>query len=210
MRKEFRLEELPKWEKMIISLFGTELPLRQEWSNYKDIVKILDAVGKSEAENHTFLPNGGGLDLYACTDSEENNCIELNLNSTKHIVKPKKLIFQRFVEGDLEWAYFFLEADELEPSGVYEDLSYSEEELVEISPGEYIDRHYWETGHYNGNTLAKSARLVSRHLNGSFAVFSKASLYNANNRTYDGRHNKLKEEEFKNHIQEVIVYLNNV
>lgn len=209
MNNEFRLTELPKWEKLIESLFGSELPLHREWSNYEDIIKILDTIGKNEAENHTFLPNGGGLDLSACTNSKEHDCIELNLDSTTHIVKPEKLVFQRFEDGDLEWAYFFLEADELKSSGVYEDLLYSEEELVELSPGEYIERHFWDTGHYNGDTLSQNARLVSRHLNGSFAIFSKASLYNANSSTYDGRHSKLKEKGFKNHIQEVVVNLNN-
>ncbi|WP_214822299.1 MULTISPECIES: serine/threonine protein kinase [unclassified Exiguobacterium] len=210
MNDEFRSTELPKWEKMIKSLFGGELPLRKEWSNYEDIIKILDTIGKNEAENHTFLPNGGGLDLSACTNSKENSCIELNLDSTKHIVKPEKLVFQRFEDGELEWSYFFLETDELKPSGVYEDLLYSEEELVELFPGEYIDRYFWDTGYYNGDVLSKDARLVSRHLNGSFVIFSKASLYNANSSTYDGRHSKLKEERFKNHIQEVVLHLNNI
>lgn len=207
MKDEFRIEQLPKWEEMIKTLFNGEVPLNKEWHDREDIVEVLDFIGKNNALNHTFLPQGGGLDLLGCTLSNENECIELNLDSIGHVLKPKRLIFQWFSDADYEWAYFLLESELLQPSGVYEELLYPEEELVEISPGEYIQRGYWDAGEYYGKPLPKEARLIGRYLRGSFVTFSKASLYNANTRTYDGRHNKQSVESFKNHIQEVVTYL---
>lgn len=208
MKDEFREEQLPKWEEMIRKLFEGEVPLNKEWHDRKSIVEVLDFIGKDSALNHTFLPQGGGLDLHGCTLSNEDDCIELNLGSIGHVLKPKRLIFQWFSDADYEWGYFFLDSDTLKPSGVYEELLYPEEELVELTPGEYIERAYWDEGEYYGAPLPKQARLIGRYLKGSFVTFSKASLYNANTRTYDGRHNKQSVESFKNHIQEVVTHLN--
>ncbi|UCZ54995.1 hypothetical protein LGQ02_09835 [Bacillus shivajii] len=153
MRDEFGIKHLPKWEEMIKALFNGEVPLEKEWNNLYDIVKVMDYVGRSTAANHTFLPNGGGLGLHGCTVSSEAGCIELNLGSIAHILKPKKLTFQWFPNAEYEWAYFLLETETLGPSGVYESLAFNEEELVETSKGEYIERGYWDAGEYNGESL---------------------------------------------------------
>ncbi|MEN8699607.1 serine/threonine protein kinase [Bacillus infantis] len=207
MKDEFRNEQLPKWEEMIKTLFKREVPLENEWLDRGSINKVLDYIGTSQALNHTFLPKGGGLDLHGCVISNEPDCLELNLGSIAHVLKPKRLIFYRFEDADYEWAYFRLEADDLQSSGVYEELAFQEEELVEISPGEYIERAYWDAGEYYGQPLPKEARLIGRYLNGSFVIFSKASLYNANTSTYDGRHNTVKADGFKKYIQEVVTHL---
>jgi hypothetical protein len=204
MKEEFRNEQLPKWKKMIQNLFNEDVPLSKEWHDPKDIVKVMDFVGKNSALNHTFLPNGGGLDLHGCSFSNEEQCIELNLAGMGHVLKPKKLTFQWFANTDYEWAYFLLETETLKPSGVYEELFIGEEELVEISSGKYIERAYWDAGEFNGERLPKEARLIGRYLSGSLVSFSKASLYNNNSRTYDGRHNKQSPELFKKYIQGVV------
>ncbi|MFB5251184.1 serine/threonine protein kinase [Bacillus mycoides] len=207
MSDAFRITELPKWEEMIKTLFKGDVPLNKEWHDPKAIVEVLNFIGKNNALNHTFLPQGGGLDLTGCKLSNEDGCIELKLESIGHVLKPKKLIFQWLSDADYEWAYFLLELDSLEPSGVYGESSYPEEELVELSPGKYISRGYWDQGEYYGEPLPQEARLIGRYLKGSLVTFSKASLYNANSATYDGRHNKQSAESFKNHIQEAVTYL---
>ncbi|MBF0709390.1 serine/threonine protein kinase [Alkalihalobacillus hwajinpoensis] len=208
MKDEFRDEQLPKWKDMIQNLFEGEVPVSKEWYDKASIVKVLNFVGEYEALNHTFLPNGGGLDLHGCSFSNESQCIELDLGGIAHVLKPKKLTFQWFPNADYEWAYFLLESETLKSSGVYEELFYDEEELVEISPGEYIERAYWDEGYFDGERLPKEARLIGRYLSGSLAIFSKASLYNKNSRTYDGRHSTMSPEAFRNHIKEVVMYLN--
>lgn len=54
-----------------------------------------------------------------------------------YVTKPKKLTFQWFEEADYEWSYFMLEADTLDTSGVYDELAFKSEELVEIEKGKY-------------------------------------------------------------------------
>jgi len=48
--------------------------------------------------------------------------------------------------------------------------------------------------------LPESARPASRFLTGAFVFFSTRSTYNANPGTYDARHNKVSEEEFRAYI----------
>jgi len=199
-------EQLGRWKEMIDSMFNNDVPLNKEWTYRDNIIHWLDYIGGHDALNHTFLPDGGGLDLIGCSYANERDCIELNLGGMKHVLKPKKLTFQWFPNAKYEWAYFLLEADTLQP--VFPNPAFSEEEMVEISPAEYIERRYWDSGEYRGTPLPKSACLVARYIRGNFVIFSKASLYNKNPETYDGRHDKMSPEGFKNHIEKVIEYLN--
>lgn len=200
MISDFRKIELPKWKRMINGLFNGNVPDYMEWSEINDIIKVLDYVGKHDADNHTFLPDGGGLDLIGCKESNEEGCLEL-LFGTSHIVKPKRLILQHFPICEYEWTYFRLETNQLAPSGVYQSITRDYEELVELSAGNYISRRHWDIDDYNGQPLPHEARLIARVLNGSFVTFSKASIYNQNSDTYDGRHNKMSTGDFKAYIQ---------
>ncbi|WP_143960188.1 hypothetical protein [Litoribacter populi] len=42
---------------------------------------------------------------------------------------------------------------------------------------------------------------VTRWFRGSFVIFCKRSIYNRNPSTYDGRHNKMTTDEFRDYIQ---------
>lgn len=110
---------------------------------------------------------------------------------------------------DYEWNYFRLDTGTLNPSGVYNTEPYLDfEEITEINPGMYLPRSVGEEGYYgyddNGYEieLPKFARIVSRHLNGSFVIFCKTAAYNIFNfGTYDGRHNKYDSIEFEQYIR---------
>lgn len=117
-------------------------------------------------------------------------------------------MFEYFPEGDFEWAYFRIVTDDLPSSGVYENLSYNDEELTELSPCNYVERSVWEANEFEGQPLPDSARVITRILKGGLVIFNKASLYNANASTYDGRHSKYGVEGFRKHIIEVIKYIN--
>lgn len=204
MNNAFRNEQIIEWEKMIRDLFYEDVPNSRVWSNLDEIVEVLNFIGEAKrAENHTFLPDRGGLDLAGCSLSNEQHCIELDLGSFKRILKPKKLTFQ-ILNDNFECAYFFLEADNLNITGNGSDVIYNRQELVEVSPGNYISRIHWESDEYNGRKLPEEARLVGRYFkSGSFAIFSKASEYNLTKGTYDGRHGDLTASDFKKYIQEV-------
>ncbi|MCY9763258.1 serine/threonine protein kinase [Paenibacillus alvei] len=203
--KDFRDSQLPQWEKLILSLFDSaNIPQRKEITRKSEIIRILNAIGKSKVANHTFLPDGGGQDLTGCGESSETGCIELDLSGVV-IAKPYKLIFQSFPDASVEWSYFYLLTDSLKPSGVNGDRESIKhcEYLTEIRTGEYIDRAYAEYGEYKGKRLPESARMVNRILNGNFVIFSKASIYNLTDVLdgYSAPHQKFGEENFKNMIK---------
>ena len=200
-RKEFREKNLLEWEEIINGIFNFSVPSYCTWESHLDIIKIFNKIGSKPNSNHTFMPSGGGLDLSGANISHEENCIELKYGGLVDIVKPKKLIFN-YLGDNFEWAYFRLETEELEPSGIYEELpeKFISEELTEISPLHYEDRSIWEHGYYNGEPLPKSARAVSRFFKGTFLIVAKSSIYNQIPATYDGRHNKFNDKQYKEYM----------
>jgi serine/threonine-protein kinase len=158
------------------------------------------------------MPSGGGLDLEDVRVSHEEGCIELDFQLID-IVKPKRLLFESF-GYDHEWNYFRLEADELEPSGVYEvepgeepyEKTHDREEVTQIYPGQYEDYNYLENSSYREQEdyeyeRPKEMKHVTRWFRGSFVIFCKRSVYNRTPSTYDGRHNKMTTDEFRDYIQ---------
>lgn len=208
MMKEFRDEYLPRWAKLLKSLFKGNIPEFYEWTDTQDIIWILNVIGSSDALNHTFFPSGGGMDLISAIESHEKGCIEINTSGSINILKARKLIFQYFPEGDCEWAYFRIITDDLASTNFYGDLRDDNELVMELSPANYVDQYHWEDDEYNGRFMPLNARLVRRILKGDLVIFNKASLYNANPDTYDGRHDEFGVEGFRQHIKDVIEYLN--
>lgn len=200
-RRKFREKNLLEWEEIIKGIFNFSVPTNCTWESHLDIIKILNKIGSKPNSNHAFMPSGGGQDLSSANISYEENCIELKYGGLVDIVKPKKLIFN-YLGGNFEWAYFRLETDELEHSGVYKDLpeKYISEELTEISPLHYVNRSTWEHGYYNGESLPKSARTISRYFKGTFLIVAKSSIYNQIPATYDGRHNKFDDKRFREYM----------
>jgi len=192
-----------EWQELQKQLFPTAMPQRVIWENLNDIVYILNLIGSIRALNHMFYPTGGGMDLEGAKLGLEPNTIELIIDvNYADIVKPKRLIFESF-NADTKWNYFRIETGELEPTkirSVYKDS----EELIEIEPLHYIDRSYWDEGYYDGERIPSSARLVTRFMKGDFVIFSKISFYNHAPSTYDGRHNQMTTDEFREYIAEKV------
>lgn len=188
-----------EWRELQTQLFPNTTPQRVIWENLSDIVYILNLIGSTPALNHMFYPSGGGMDLEGAKLGLEANTVELvvDLNCVD-LIKPKRLIFENF-DTDTQWNYFRIETEGLEPTekgNIYFDY----EELVEIEPLHYIDRVYWDYGYYEGEKLPLGARLVLRHMKGDFVIFSKTSFYNRASSTYDGRHNQMTTDEFREYI----------
>jgi hypothetical protein len=196
-------KQIELWYSMLTELFAGGVPNSADWDDSNQIIKVLDFIGKHEAMNHTFLPRSGGLDLLGASKSNEEGLIELNLDNIAHLLKPKTLHFRWPEKSDVNWAYFYLETYEIDFSGVYKSVTGPGEELVEISPGKYIKRDYWDLGEYNGEPLPREARLIGRYEKGNFVTFSKASIYNRTSSTYDGRHDKMGFDVFEKHIKKV-------
>jgi len=228
---EKKSKQLTLWKKMITQIFNGEYTnfLRVNESlkiiDKNEIIQILKFVGENDALNHTFMPSGGGLDLSGAKDSFEDGLIELNFDESTLIVQPDSLLIH-LIGDNPEWWYLRLDSLPFKESGVYKEQKITEsekniktlyhgEQVVELSPGEYIDRLHWEVNNLGYDEdghevpLPENARLVTRKYNGgSYVIFPKFSSYNHNPATYDARHNKVNDENFKLYINNIVNYLN--
>jgi serine/threonine-protein kinase len=219
LSKNFHNRNQQQWFEIQSKLFPASIPSRVIWENISDIVNVLKLVCKYDFLNHVFFPDSGGLDLIDANFATEKGCIELNFQSI-HIVKPKRLLFESF-DYNPEWNYFRLESDSLPPVGSdltkktkkndnkkdgdlnsEEELEYSYEALSELSPGEYYsydilaDKNYYKDDYF----FTTYSRHIKRWSSGSFVIFGKRSVYNLISSTYDGRHNTMTTDEFRNYI----------
>lgn len=145
-----------------------------------------------------FYPTGGSFDIESAKLGSEDGCIEIFTGHVE-IVKPTKLIFTSFSDNS-DWNFFRLETENLNTSDVYGDRVVSSEELVEIEKGKYICRSYWDEEEFGGEKIPVNARLVTRHLNGSFVIFSDKCPYDALT-TVGVKHNELNSEDFVEYIK---------
>ncbi len=198
--ENFKIENDRDWKKIHQDIFGFTIPTHSEWTNIDDIIKVLNIVGGIPNSNHLFFPDGGELDLEGAKVSYEKGCIELDFGIA-YIVKPKALIFES-IDTEYEWNYFRLEANILSPTGLYEVRPDSvDEEVCELTPLEYVKRHHWDEGEYDGEKLPDTARPLIRYFKGSFVIFKKTSIYNSISATYDGRHSKFDTKGFRDYIE---------
>lgn len=205
----FRETNPLEWADVQARMFPVVVPTRAVWEDVDLIVDVLTLLGEKPNLNHLFLPSGGGLDLHRAARSvREPGCIEFITNGCVSLLKPRRLMFESFL-GDPQWNYFRLAADDLEPSGVYEDLDQSvgHEELTDIGRKIYAERLYWDCDEYEGGPLPPHSRPLMRYFRGAFVIFQKTSIYNRNPSTYDARHNNVSADGFREYIHNVITLL---
>jgi hypothetical protein len=215
LNANFHERNQEQWFEIQQKLFPTTFPKRVIWENINDIINVLKTLCLYDNLNHMFFPDGGGMDLEDVRLSAEEGCIVLDFQLID-IIKPKMLIFESF-GYDPEWNYFRLELDELEPSGVYEtekgeepfEKKYDREELTQIYPGQYENYDFLENSYYREQDdfeykKPQGMKNITRWFRGTFVIFNKRSTYNLTSATYDGRHNKMTTEEFRNHIQSAV------
>lgn len=202
---KFEIQNAQDWIKIQTDLFNSNIPEFREWTDKSDIVKVLNLIGKVKDSNHVLFSTGGGLDLEGATNSYEKECIELSFGYA-YVVKPSRLLFQAF-EDKPEWNYFWLETEELTPSGVYEDDNepFENEEVLELSQGHYISMAHDETKEYNGEELPKTTRIVIRVSKGTYLIVKKLGPYNDNSLAYEGFHNTMDYKEFYQFIKKAAV-----
>ncbi|WP_050377989.1 hypothetical protein [Chryseobacterium sp. Hurlbut01] len=194
---------MSKFNTTINEIFPHGIPLKSEWLDHQEIINVLNKVGGLQSSNHLFYPNGGGLDLQSATTSHEDDCIEI-YTSRSEVISPLKLTFHSFKgDNENEWSYFRIETKPLKQTDVYDTSIEFMEPLTELFPLDYVDRRHWDDGEYNGKSLPNTARILLRWLKGSMVIFGKSSHYNHHNRTYDGRHNRYDDDQFRNYIENV-------
>ncbi|MEC3841585.1 serine/threonine protein kinase [Bacillus amyloliquefaciens] len=227
--QKLKKKHLTLWKELIEEIFNTVPSQFTAFNEKNQIIEVLNKIGKSDADNHMFKPNGGGDDLSGATSSVENGKIELDFAGDIAIINPVKLTFHPIGENP-EWWFFRLETrpfervcpleatdeqnDNVFPSSSYDSDTndcFTGEDVLELEPGNYEDRSIWEDGFLgydeDGREIRfpKTARIVTRMVNGgSYVIFPKYSLYNQNPETYDGRHNKFSDEEFADYIKKIV------
>jgi serine/threonine protein kinase len=201
--RDFHTRNLAEWTELTQKLFPLGAPARSTWSQIDSVCSVLAEISKVKALNHMFYPTGGGNTITGVSRAAEEGMIALHIgDKIAEILKPAKLTYESF-GGDTSWSYFRLEAAPVAPSGVENAMDHEgvSEGLTEVTPGQYAPYRCWDYGEFNKKPLPASARPVSRFLKGSFVFFSTRSAYNRNPGTYDARHNKMTEEEFRSYIE---------
>lgn len=200
---DFHRRNLKEWSEVTRTLFPLAVPAQAAWSDIDDICLVLGEIAKVPALNHMFYPTGGGNTITGVSRSAEPDMIELHIDEKiAEILKPAKLTYESF-GFDSRWSYFRLEAAPVKATGVSRalDSAGESEALTEITPGRYIPYEHWDADEYLGAPLPATARPVTRFLKGSFVFFSTRSIYNQEPSTYDARHNKMTEDQFREYIR---------
>jgi serine/threonine protein kinase len=208
LHKDFHVTNNEQWNEILSKLFPVSPPIHAVWEEIDDIIRVLKMLSSIPNLNHMFHPLSGGYDLEDARLSNESGCIELDFQII-YIVKPKRLIFESF-GVDAQWNYFRLETGNLAPSDFYDNEERhgdeSSEEVSELSPGKYEHCDFIRNSYYleDDYTLPKFARHVVRQFEGDFVIFNKRSYYNLYVSDYDGKHNTMTTNEFREYIENSI------
>ena len=196
------------WRHLKRRIFPFSQPEMAEWTELNDITKILNIICSKSYWNHTFLPDGGGLDFTSVRKSDEDGCIEFEMQGFCNIIRPLKLCFYS-PEGELhgEEDYFLLIADELD--FISNEQLELKEIITQLSKTEYTQEECYNWDDFNGETLPQDARKVIRWRGGKFAIFMGSSRYNQKGiyidgkliNAYSGFHNTIDETEFFNYFK---------
>nr|WP_245917570.1 protein kinase [Bacillus canaveralius] len=184
------------------------------WRDKLQVVEILKQLSILNF-NHTFIHEGGGMDLIDIKLFEEEiekDMVILGFGfNMDHVFKVKRLIWE-LPNGDSEFSYFRLEFDKVNPiypSAVEElekwmknqNFEYNNEvvseDLIVNNNGEY-------ELYYEDDEIAHFS--ITRWFDGSFLIVPKGSIYNSIQNTYDGRHSKFKAEDFREYM-EILQYI---
>lgn len=184
---------------------------------WRDNIQVLEILKQLSILNfnHTFIHEGGGMDLIDIKLFEEVEedmvILSFGLNML-NVFKVKRLIWE-LPNEDPKFSYFRLEFERVNPifPNAVEELEkwfksqgegYNDkivsEDLI-INNGKY--EHYYEGDeetHFN----------VTRWFGGSFLIVSKGSIYNAIQNAYDGRHSKFNADDFRKYM-EILQYIYN-
>ncbi|MGX9143480.1 hypothetical protein ACWTU9_07695 [Mesorhizobium sp. 128a] len=202
---DFQVKNLRAWEAAIQSAFGAA-PASAVWTDIYAMIDVLQPFMGFNL-NHAMLPGGGGLGVDAITHSREAGCIRFDTGERSfYLAKPRKLSFE-YVDRSPANSFFLMELTTLKPTDVYETVRSESEQLVEVDD-EYLDYSIWEHGvlgyEEDGQeiSLPDDASVVVRLLRGNVLIVAKASLWNGDTSTYDGRHDHMNAEQVRSIIEQ--------
>lgn len=192
------------------------------WDKEDDIFRILKIISRSKSLNHTFFPDGGGLDLLDVQYYKDSKIIELDFGN-RAVFKPKKLYINTF--EDPQWNHCYIEFENF-PSQFIDSEYYNQndtrKDYLKISENKYIE--YWAKNYdeYNNYMILPEYKEIQVYHKGNIVIFPKDSHYNLRLNyihfrtksndytidTYNGVHHKIgSANNFKFFIDELLKYL---
>ena len=209
MSHEFDSENKANWKASLAAAFPTGIPKSASWTDLNAIISILSKFCAQDL-NHAMLPCGGGIDVVNLAPSKETGCIELqNSSEVAYVCQPHTLSFEH-ISGSPVNSFFVLSTQEIQPSGVYHEMSGQYEELLELPDGEYRNRSALDEGHLGYDKsdaeipIPDPHRLIIRFLSGAFLIVAKRSLWNRTTATYDGRHAEMTPIQIRQQIESAL------
>ena len=198
----YHLTNKSEWYEITNNLFPVCTPAKAVWRNKSDIIQILDFLSKYKSLAYVFLPRGG-MHYKGVKDHAEDKFIELDMGYP-YLFPAKSLTFYSFGDKAV-WNYFRLDSyEDIRPiflDSIPEDITDADEELTELSPGEYAPLEVWDDrDEYKGYMPTKEMRRVARYYRGSFVIFNTRSYYNLESSTHN-RHSHFSSEEFEFYIK---------
>lgn len=77
------------WRHLKKRIFPYTQPEAAEWTDLDEIIQVFELVMNKPCWNHSFFPNGGGLELSEVKKSCENGCLEFEFQGFIHIINLK-------------------------------------------------------------------------------------------------------------------------
>lgn len=177
-----------EWEDALVQIFPISIPLNSQWTKLQDIFNVLKIIFESyDNLNHCFYPESGGNDFNKIELEKDFLRIENDI-----LIKPKALYFESL--GDLDYSYFILECQEIEPIFNQENYKNHREHLYMDNLGNF---------HKEEND---GLREIRRFFKGKFLITKKTSILNNLNGkldAYGGIQNKMSIKEYRELMKNV-------
>ncbi|MGO4695435.1 protein kinase [Paenibacillus sp. 2TAB26] len=189
------------WQYIERTLLKEKAPSTLIWRDATQVVEILQKLTHLNF-NHTFVPQGGGMDSVSvehATWLKEPNMISLSFGfGIKHVFKLKRLVWE-VPNDDPLFSYFRLEFDILDPK-FPKVIKYLQNLGINGPPSELL--YVSPRGFYRPD-MPKYQHLmhIYRWYSGVFLIVFKGSIYNSIQKTYDGRHAELTTDEFRTYME---------
>ena len=183
---------------------------RATWTDVGHIEAVLKAIAAATGIHHALLPDGGGQDLEGVKRLEGELFLDVGDGVDIH-VRPRALHFCRYASAP-ESNFFYLELSALpRPVGQPESKRRSLiETYTRFSDGTLAAPDHYFDGQWEGKPIPEGTTSVRRAYGGAILLVMRASPYNRDPGTYDGRHSKAQFDDFVRHYESEYVAPDNV
>lgn len=211
--EEWARKTLTRWKESIGKLIGHVPPEISVWTEAGAVAEVLQTATESDRHAeyaYLMLPESGDMPVHGAREHWEEGTVLIEDDPevvTGYVVKPESVKL-KVPSGDVRFAYLWVEADKLKPSGVYDSYEDRHREYVcevnetYVRGSQYEESGMWTNEKGEREPLPDHARTVTRYFEGSFLICCKSNPYVqmssgiAKFASDNGAHAKLGEERF--------------